>query len=125
MSRSPLFGRRIHFAGSIATDASIASTGDVDQARALVEGLVCELVKRGATFVVPVDAEKFRPDDNRPICFDWLVWRTLRANLAGRPSGAPIPFVVAVQHHKTEEQIPGEFQALWDELRGSDLVQIE
>ena len=33
--------------------------------------------------------------------------------------------MVAVQHHKTEEQIPPEFEALWDDLRTSDLVQIE
>jgi len=30
-----------------------------------------------------------------------------------------------VQHHKNEEQIPKEFEALWDDLRNSDLVQIE
>ncbi|WP_020084792.1 hypothetical protein [Hyphomicrobium zavarzinii] len=124
-NRSPLFGRRIHITGSIAADAGIAPAGDVDQARAVVDGLVRELVRKGATFVVPVDAEKLRSGDNRPICFDWLVWQALNATLARRPSGAPTPLAVAVQHHKTEAQIPAEFEGLWDELRGSDLVQIE
>lgn len=33
--------------------------------------------------------------------------------------------MVAVQHHKTEEQIPQENLDLWDELRASQLVKIE
>ncbi len=38
----------------------------------------------------------------------------------------PGPLAVAVQHHKSEDQIPGEFEALWDELRGNtSLVHIE
>lgn len=125
MPRSPLFGRRIHIAGSIPDDLAIASTEAVDQARELIAGLVKELVRRGATFVIPVDAEKPRPSDGRPICFDWLIWQTLQANLDRRPTGAPNPLAVAVQHHKNEEQIPKAFEALWDGLRNSDLVQIE
>ncbi len=125
MLKSALFGRRIHIAGSISPDISTASTSDVMQARELVKKLVIELIKRGATFVVPVDAEKLRSGDNLPICFDWLVWQTLHANLACRPSGAHNPLAVAVQHHKTEEQIPEAFEALWDGLRTSDLVEIE
>lgn len=82
MLKSALFGRRIHIAGSISPDISTASTSDVMQARELVKKLVIELIKRGATFVVPVDAEKLRAGDNLPICFDWLVWQTLHANLA-------------------------------------------
>lgn len=123
--RSPLFGRRIHFAGSIAQDIVSASASDVQNARELVKGLVQELVSRGATFVVPVDAEKMRPQDDLPICFDWLIWDTISANLARRPAGAPNPLVIAVQHHKNEEQIPSQFEALWDKLRASDVVQIE
>ena len=125
MSGSPLFGRRIHISGSISGDLSVAPTAEVGQARELVEGLVGELVKRGATFVVPVDAEKLRPGDGLPICFDWLVLQTLYANLGRRPAGAPSPLAIAVQHHKTEEQIPAEFERLWDDLRASDHVQIE
>jgi len=125
MPRSPLFGRRIHIAGSIAADPAVASTADVDQTRELVEALVPQLIERGATFVLPVDAEPLRQEDQRPICFDWLVWRTLRAHLARRPEGTLGPFVVAVQHHKNEQQIPSEYQSLWDEIRGTDLVQIE
>ncbi len=125
MAKSSLFGRRIHIAGSIALDAAHASTTEVAEARELVRALVIDLIKRGATFVLPVDAEKLRPVDSQPICFDWLIWQTLHDNLARRPAGAVAPFVVAVQHHKTEEQIPPEFEALWDDFRTSDLVQIE
>ena len=125
MAKSSLFGRRIHIAGSISGDFAQAPTADVEQARELVKALVIDLIKRGATFVLPVDAEKLRPIDGKPICFDWLIWQTLHDNLARRPADAVTPFVVAVQHHKTEEQIPPEFEPLWDDLRASDLVQIE
>jgi TIR- and PNP-associating SLOG family len=124
MARSPLFGRRIHISGSISLDPAVASTADVMQARELLQGLVRELMARGATFVLPVDSEKKRPGDDMPICFDWLVWETISKTLARRPGDAP-PLVIAVQHHKTEEQISAEFQKLWDDLRASDLIQIE
>ena len=125
MRKSPLFGRRIHIAGSITPDLTLASTDDVLHARKLVEGLVREVMKRGATFVVPVDAEKSRPVDSLPICFDWLVLETVHANLASRPADAALPLVIAVQHHKNESQIPAQFEVLWDNMRVSDLVQIE
>jgi len=49
---------------------AVAATADVTQTRDLVQGLVRELVARGATFVLPVDAEKKRPGDDMPICFE-------------------------------------------------------
>jgi len=126
MVRSPLFGRRIHIAGSVVDDPAVASGESVEQARTLVAELVKALVRRGANFVVPVDAEPKRKADVQPICFDWLVWRTLKDSLTHRPAGAPAPMVVAVQHHKSEDQIPAEFVDLWDDLRGNlALVQIE
>ncbi len=125
MVNSLLFGRRIHISGSISEDINIASGKNVRQARELVEGLVQELVEKGATFVVPVDAEKIRPSDNMPICFDWLIWETIKKNLSRRPSNAPNPLVVAIQHHKNEEQIPPQFEELWNDLRCSDLIKIE
>jgi hypothetical protein len=125
MARSPLFGRRIHISGSVSFDPAVASAVEVIQARELVQGLVRELLAKGATFVLPVDSEKKRPGDDMPICFDWLAWETISTNLARRPPDAPKPLVVAVQHHKTEEQIPVEFQKLWDDLRACDLIQIE
>lgn len=125
MAKSSLFGRRIHISGSISNDANVASAENVKQARELVKELVRELVEKGATFVVPVDAEKLRPCDNMPICFDWLVWETIKTNLHRRPSNAPNPLAVAVQHHKNEEQIPAKFEELWNDLRCSDLVKIE
>jgi hypothetical protein len=123
--KSSLFGRRVHFSGSISSDLTIATTTDVERARELIQTLTRELVVRGATFVLPVDNEKSRAGDNLPICFDWLIWQTLHASLARRPVDAPNPLVVAVEHHKTEEQIPQQFLNLWDVLRGSDLIQIE
>ncbi|MBY2967253.1 hypothetical protein HF251_32005 [Rhizobium leguminosarum] len=125
MVRSPLFGRRIHISGSVVDDLAIASTSDVEAARDLVAALVKELVKRGANFVIPVDAEPPRKTDGLPVCFDWLVWKSVRNNLTLRPQNVPGSFVVAVQHHKTEEQIPEEYIDLWDELRASQLVKIE
>ena len=126
MARSPLFGRRIHIAGSVVDDLAVATSESVDEARALVAELVKALVRRGANFVVPVDAEPKRKVDGLPICFDWLVWQTLRDNLTHRPDGVPGPMVIAVQHHKSEDQIPAEYVDLWDDLRGSlALVQIE
>ena len=125
MVRSSLWGRRIHIAGSLPNDLAAAPTADAYSARELVQGLVQELVRRGANFVVPVDAEKLRPADGLPICFDWLVWQALHENLARRPGGAPNPLAVAIQHHKNEEQIPRVLDRLWDDLRNSDLVKIE
>lgn len=125
MARSPLFGRRIHIAGSIVEDMAVAAAGDVEQARELIPVLVKELVRRGANFVIPVDAEPVRKSDGLPICFDWLVWKTIKDSLALRPANVPGSLVVAVQHHKNEDQIPSEYVDLWDELRASPLVKIE
>lgn len=124
MARSSLFGRRIHITGSIATDAAIATAEEVTRAREVVEALVKDLIRKGASFVIPVDAEKTRPD-GLPICFDWLIWETIQKNLHARPAEAPNPFVVAVKHHKNEDQVPEQFTAVWGALRGSALVQIE
>lgn len=125
MARSPLFGRRIHISGSVVNDLTFAPTADVEAARELIATLVKELVKRGANFVIPVDAEPLRKVDGLPVCFDWLVWKTVKDSLIHRPQNAPGPFVVAVQHHKTEEQIPEEFLDMWDALRASQLIKIE
>lgn len=125
MMHSPLRGRRIHIAGSINADHSIATQANVKVARQLVELLVKELLKRGANFVVPVDVEKTRAADAMPICFDWLIWQTLHANLDQRPAGVDGPLAIAVQHYKTEDQIPESQAGLWDRLRDSPSVKIE
>jgi hypothetical protein len=124
MNRSPLFGRRIHIAGSISTDLAVATAIDVAAAHALVDLLVPELVRRGANFVIPVDADPKR-SDGLPVCFDWLVWKAVREALPKRPLDTPGPLAIAVQHHKNEEQIPEEYAALWDEMRASPNVRIE
>lgn len=124
MPRSPLFGRRVHISGSVVNNPVVAASADVMAARELVVALVKALMKRGANFVVPVDAEPLR-DDGLPKCFDWLVWKTIKETLALRPEGVPGPLAVAVQHHKNEDQIPPEYVDLWDELRSSSLVRIE
>jgi hypothetical protein len=125
MPRSPLYGRRIHIAGSVADDPALAPREEVEAAGAFVRALVVDLMRRGATFVVPVDADRRRPGDGVPTCFDWHIWEAICGNLAARPTGAPNPLAVAVQHHKTEEQIPADKHALWDGVRGSELVSID
>ncbi|MCK1641483.1 hypothetical protein IVA95_29040 [Bradyrhizobium sp. 157] len=125
MPRSPLYGRRIHISGSVVDDTTVAPASDVHGARELIAGLVKELIKRGANFVVPVDAEPLRKVDALPICFDWLIWKTIKDSLALRPVNVPSPLAVAVQHHKTEDQIPEDYVGLWDELRASQLIKIE
>ena len=125
MPRSPLFGRRIHIAGSISSDLAHAPADEVKKTRDLVEGLVRSLVSKGATFVIPVDAEKLREADGVPICLDWLIWQTLHSCLIRRPAGALNPLAIAVQHHKNEEQVPPQFVSMWDDLRASALVEIE
>jgi hypothetical protein len=124
MSRSPLFGRRIHIAGAIDKDAGLATAEAVDSARRLLQQLVPLLMSKGATFVLPVDAEPTRAADGKPICFDWLVWEAIASNLTRRPGSAHNPLAVAIQHHKSENQVPPQFQTLWDSLRNSDLVAI-
>jgi hypothetical protein len=124
MARSPLFGRRIHIAGSVDADPAVAAPVELEATRDFLRLLTAELLARGATFVVPVDRENLRADGH-PICFDWLIWETLGANLHRRPSGAPEPFAIAVQHHKTEDQIPTQHEAMWDGLRNSSAVRIE
>ncbi|MBP1874051.1 hypothetical protein J2Z19_003775 [Ensifer adhaerens] len=125
MPRSPLFGRRIHITGSISKELEHASAENVALARQFVAALVKELVKKGANFVVPVDAEPTRDIDGSPKIFDWLIWETIEKNVIHRPSDAPGIMAVAVQHHKSEGQIPPQYREMWDGLRRSDKVKID
>ncbi len=124
MSQSPLFGRRIHITGSVNKDSNIATSAEVQRARSIVELLVKTLMRKGATFVIPVDAEKKREDDEC-ICFDWLILDTVHKNIASRPADAPMPLVVTVKHHKNEEQIPEQHLTLWNTMKRSPQVFIE
>lgn len=125
MGRSNLFGRRIHISGAIAKLVENAPVAQVERARQFVAALVKELVKRGANFVVPVDAEPLRDADGQPICFDWLIWQTISENILSRPAGVTGHLAVAVQHHKTEKQIPEQFRQMWQRLRGSEHIRID
>lgn len=125
MPRSPLFGRRIHITGRISEEIDFASGANVDLARDFVAALVKALLKLGANFVVPVDKEPIRSVDEKPLCFDWLVWETLDQNQILRPSDVPGVMAVAVQHHKSEAQVPEQHKAMWNRLRKSDRVKIE
>jgi hypothetical protein len=116
-----IFGRRIHISGSLST---VGTTSDATKARQFVEQLVKILLRKGATFVIPVDAEKLR-EDQMPFCFDWLIWKTIRDNLHLRPHGAPTPLAVAVKHHKNEEQVPNEYVEWWDDFSVTDNVRID
>ena len=124
MSASSLLGRRIHIAGSVSEDDSVASAIEVQRAREFVRLLVTRLVELGATFVVPVDDEKKRDADHLPICFDWLVWRVLDECMGRRPLDAPQPYAVAVSHHKNEDQVPADLASLWRRMRDSEHVEI-
>lgn len=124
MARSSLFGRRVHITGSIADGDTLVNPLVVARARNVVEELIKALLRKGATFVIPVDAEKTRLD-GLPICFDWLIWETIHKNIHTRPEGAPTPLVVAVKHHKNEDQIPDQYADVWGALRVSSLVQTE
>lgn len=125
MPRSPLYGRRIHISGSIDPDPAVATADEVAAARELISALVPELVRRGANFVVPIDADPVRISDGAQICFDWLVLRAIHASLVRRPDGVPGTMVVAVQHHKTEDQVPPQHAEIWDDLCAGPLVRIE
>lgn len=125
MPRSPLLGRRIHIAGCVSRDPAIATETNVAATRHLIERLTKSLCKLGANFVVPVDKEVVRDADGLPICFDWLVWKTMSKAISTRPTNTPGPLAVAVQHHKTEDQIPEEYENVWETLRNSDLVTID
>ena len=65
----PLLGRRVHISGSIHDNVDIASKKEVERAQDFVRELVVALLKDGATFVVPIDAEPTRKADDLPICF--------------------------------------------------------
>lgn len=123
MSKSSIKGRRIHISGSVGCTEK-SSKAEVERARVTVQKLVMKLIKEGATFVIPIDAEKKR-DDGLPICFDWLIFNTIAENLHLRPSDSINPLIIAVKHHKNENQIPEEHAAVWDKLRGSELVHID
>ena len=121
----PLLGRRMHIAGSVSEDTGVASFEEVQFGRKFLAALVDALIRRGASFVIPVGAEPLRPGDGLPITFDWLIWQSVYDAWTQRPDGARDPFAIAVQHHKTEHQIPEQFTEMWDTLRSSDAVQIE
>ena len=125
MSRSPLFGRRVHVAGSISKSSDEANGADVEAARTFVAALVVELLRDGAAFVVPIDKEPTR-EDGQPICFDWLVLETIHNHLIVRPKHTVIPLITAVQHHKNEAQIPDNKLKVWESLKEAEgLMLIE
>ena len=124
MSASSLLGRRIHIAGSISDDPSVAPRAEVERAQECIKLLVPRLVERGATFVLPIDDEKTREADGLPICFDWLILRVLVECIDSRPRDAPEPYAVAVRHHKSEGQVPTELTKLWQQFRDSRHVEI-
>lgn len=116
---SRLVGRRIHIAGSIPEDANPT---EVELAQEFVRALVVGLLSEGATFVVPIDELK-QHKNGLPITFDWLVFETIASNLSKRPARFTAePLVVAIKHHKTEEQVPKQYAAMYDELRESGHV---
>jgi hypothetical protein len=125
MAIGGLSGRRVHISGSVPEQLEAASSEEIENARDFIGQLVRMLVCQGANFVIPIDAEKARLCDGKPICFDWLVWGAVIKNIHHRPDGTPGPLIIAVKHHKNEDQIPDEHIASWDEFRGMSHVRIE
>lgn len=125
MPKSPLFGRRIHISGSIDKDPALASPAAAAKSCEFITDLVKELVKLGANFVIPVDGDLKRDADDAPICFDWVIWKAIHDSLSLRPANVPGPLAVAVQHHKTKDQIPEEFMGIWDNLCAGSLLRLE
>jgi len=110
-----LLNRRVHIAGSVSVSPEVASAETVEDARAYLKLLVSQLIRAGATFIVPVDANPVR-EDGQPILFDWLVLQTIKDSAHLRPSEGQQsgqPLVIAVQHHKNELQIPDTELDLW------------
>jgi hypothetical protein len=129
MTRDFLFQRRVHISGCAAMDVNVASASNVRSTREFVVALTKELLRKGASFIVPIDRHPTREPDGETFCFDWDILQTLANNLALRPfrsGGESVPLVVAVQHHKNEEQIPLQFRELWEKLKqNSGLVVVE
>lgn len=119
--------RRVHISGSIHKDVNVVSAANVESAKEFIVELTKQLLRNGATFVVPIDSFPVR-DDDEPICFDWLIVETIAQNLAIRPDHASnaSPLIVGVQHHKNEEQIPPQFRNMWETLKqNTGLLAIE
>lgn len=107
-------GRRILLSGSGSADCPVAS---LEYAHAFVRLLVPQLAARGATFVVPIDAEPHRTD--RPdlaLTFDWSV---LEAAWLARPERhrPHEPYIVAVSHSKGLASVPAARRPLWADIR--------
>ena len=122
MTKSVLFGRRVHISGRISECIDDATTENVNVTRNLVGRLVKECMEQGANFVVPVDAEPLRSCDDTPICFDWLIWETIFDNLHLRPSDAIDPIAIGVMHEKNPNQIPECKSEIWDKMSNSQKV---
>lgn len=123
-----LLNRRIHIAGSVSRSHDVAPADLVEDVRMYLKTLIGHLIRAGATFVVPVDADPMRADGQH-ILFDWLILQTIKDNVHLRPqegqrSGQPL--VVAVQHHKNELQIPDEHLELWRYYKdAANLMRLE
>lgn len=115
--------RRLLIAGSAseATDAEALRT-----AHAIVGQTAGELTRRGATFVIPIDAEPRQKSGERlPITFDWTVleavWEARDAKT--RPPAAE-PLIVAVTTVKGLGQVPPDRKTLWQDVLDSGDVNV-
>jgi nucleoside 2-deoxyribosyltransferase len=82
------------------------------------------LVRRGATFVVPIDAEPHLESSALPLVFDWTVLEAAWEARTERPDGAAEPLIVAVSHTKGLRQVPDARQALWSQVRQATDVTV-
>lgn len=122
-----LGGRRIHIAGSAAHDTDEAL---IRYGHDLVDSLVREFAKRGATFAVGVGKEPLvRTDDlsSPATIFDWTALAALSECLAdGSAQSVPQGRLLAtIATSKTDQQIPVSRLPIWNGLNDAGAVILE
>lgn len=120
-------GCRVHIAGSARPGIALSL---LQYGHDLVESLVQVLVGRGAKLLVGVGKEprmEGRPDA-LPIIFDWTVIDAVGNYLRSDPTAqlaSQGEVLVTVVTQKTEQQIPEDRRAIWQELLEVGAVRIE
>src|SRR6266496_604899 len=121
-----LAGRRIHFAGSAATNAD---DGKLRYAHQIVTELTFMLLREGATFVLPFGKEPLLQEQSGlpPVIFDWTIAETISNALDGKlvkPSSNSGRIIATIATTKTDEHIPEERRQIYDNLRAKEAIDV-
>lgn len=120
-------GRRIHIAGSADRDTPEQL---LRYAHELVDHLVQELSKQGATFIISVGKEPLSQPDNPSspaIIFDWTALAAAHKSMQdgiALTRGVQGRLITTVVTSKTERQIPEYRRYIWNELRTANAVKL-